>query len=123
MDLVVTLTDAQLEAIAHRVAELLAAERPSEPAAEWLTVAEAAALARVTAKTIYRWRSEGRLTADGSTGRALIDRPELEALLAAGPKLQARTAKPGRRAPSDVFARMARDRRPERASEGVRGER
>jgi len=110
VDLVITLTNAQLEAIAHRLAELLTDRKAPEPVPEWLTVAEAATLGRLTAKTVYRWRFEGKLTADGSTGRALIDRPKLEGLLAAGPRPQAWTAGPSRRAPSDGFARMARER-------------
>jgi hypothetical protein len=51
MDAAVTLIDAQLEAIARRVAELLADHRPSEPS-ELLTVAQAAQLAGVSTKTI-----------------------------------------------------------------------
>jgi hypothetical protein len=110
VDLVVTLTDDQLEEIADREAEQLTDHRAPEPVPEQLTVAEAAALARVTAKTIYHRRFDGKLTAGGSRGRPLIDRPELEALLAAGPSSEACTAGPTRRAPSDVFGRMARER-------------
>jgi hypothetical protein len=61
----------------HRLAELLTDCNAPEPVPEWLTVAEAGSLGRVTAKTVYRWRFEGKLTADGSTGRALIDRAQV----------------------------------------------
>jgi hypothetical protein len=52
MDVVVTLTDDQLEAIAQRMAELLADQRASVPAPELLTVAQAAELAGVSVKTV-----------------------------------------------------------------------
>jgi len=81
MDLTVTLTDAQLEAIAPRVAELLADRRASEPVPELLPVAPAAQLAGVSAKTIRNWLSTGKLPRTGSR----IARTDLMALLA-GPQ-------------------------------------
>jgi hypothetical protein len=65
LDLTVTLTDEQLEAIAHRVAELLADQLPFEPASELLTAAQAAGIAGVSAKTIRNWLSAGPIDSPG----------------------------------------------------------
>ena len=74
MDLTVTLTDDQLEAIALRVAEMLADRGASEPAPELPTVAQAAELAGVGAMTVRNWLSAGRLTRQGVPGRSTIGR-------------------------------------------------
>lgn len=108
MDLVVTLTDAQLEAIAHRVAELLSDRLASEPAPELLTVSQAAELAGVTRKTIANWLSAGRLRRHGVARRPWVSRVELEALLAPqlpqGTEPSSRRGKPS--APTGQFARI-----------------
>jgi excisionase family DNA binding protein len=107
LDLTVTLTDDQLEAIAHRVAELLADRRASEPAPELLTVSQAAELAGVTRKTIANWLSAGRLRRHGVARRPWVSRVELEALLAPQrPQAEpsSRRGKPS--APTGQFARI-----------------
>jgi len=90
MDLTVTLTDAQLEAIAVRLAELLA-DRPSAPAPELLTVAQAAELAGVSAKTVRNWLSAGRLARHGKPHAPRVARAELLALIDPQAVLDGRT--------------------------------
>jgi hypothetical protein len=113
VDLTVTLTDAQLEAIAHRVAELLADQRPSESSPELLTVAQAAKLAGVSEKTVRNWLSTHRLTRHGAPRTPRVARGELLALINQQPVSDGRTARPRRpRRPQTgpgTFARMARE--------------
>ena len=104
MDLVVTLTDAQLEAIAHRVSELLADQRPSEPP-ELLTVAQAAELAGVSTKTIRNWLSARKLPRTGSR----IARADLMALLAGPERTPRRARTPKRPDAVGTFTQLARD--------------
>jgi len=107
LDLLVTLTDAQLEAIAHRVAELLAEGRASEPAAELLTVSQAAELAGVTRKTIANWLSAGRLRRHGVARRPRVSRVEVEALLAPQrPQAEPSSRRGKPTAPTGQFARI-----------------
>ncbi len=85
---------ALVEAIAARAAELvleqLADRRAPATDGRWLTVEEAAAFLRCKPQRIYELRSSRQLTphyegqggADGRRGRALVDRQELEALIA-----------------------------------------
>ena len=50
---------------------------------KYITRAEAAALLRVTLRTIARYLAEGRLTRRGPRGRVLIERAQVEALAGA----------------------------------------
>lgn len=83
MDVTITLTEAQLDAIAERVAarmEASGASRGTPAPAEALTVAEAAAWAGVSERTIRRAVAEGRLAALRPGGRAVrISADALEA--------------------------------------------
>jgi hypothetical protein len=81
VDLTVTLTDDQLEAIAHRVAELLADRQATEPASGLLTPAQAAEVAGVSAKADRNWLSARRLVRHGVRGHPMVSRAELAALL------------------------------------------
>ncbi len=56
----------------------------------FLTVVEAAEYARCHPRTIRRWMRAGDLTRYGHAGKALVQRAEIEALLA--PKLRAEAA-------------------------------
>lgn len=118
----VRLTPDELDAIAQRVADLLAERQVGDAAApaqpDRLTVAEAAALARVTPSTVYRWLSEQKLTRHGSIGRVLIDRAELDALLRSGPPHRPRrAAQPRFSRPAQLRDRPA-ERRFARAARG-----
>ena len=104
MDAVVTLTDAQLEAIARRVAELLADQRPSEPP-ESLTVAQAAELAGVSTRTIRNWLSAGKLPRTASR----IARADLMARLAVPARAPRRARTPKRPDAVGTFTELARD--------------
>ena len=112
MDLVVTLTDAQLEAVARRVAELLADRRPAEPS-ERMTVAQAAELAGVSAKTVRNWMSAGRFVRYGAPRSPRVARAELLAVINPLPVSDGHTARPRRgvrpRTRPGTFARMARE--------------
>ena len=81
-----TLPDELLEQLAERVADIL--EQRSRLAetndSRWLTVAEAADYLRCSRQRIYDLRSSGRLSRHGDGGRALIDRQELDDLIARG---------------------------------------
>jgi excisionase family DNA binding protein len=83
-DLVFTLPPEALEQIANQVAEILAMARAQPAARRWLTVAEAAELARCSAQRIYNLRSSGALSRTGDGGRALVDRDELDELIRRG---------------------------------------
>jgi len=113
VDLTVTLTDDQLEPIAIRVAELLADRQSSEPAAELLTVAQAAELAGVSATTVRNWLSAGRLTRQGVPGGPMVARADLMTLLAGPPRTRTspRTTLPKRGRPAGTFTALARDSR------------
>jgi hypothetical protein len=77
VDLTVILTDEQVEAIALRVADLLADRLASERVPKLLTVAQAAELAGVSAKTIRNWISAGRLSRHGAPRAPRVARGEL----------------------------------------------
>jgi excisionase family DNA binding protein len=83
------LSPEELAALAQLVAPLVVAQlrdrgRIGEsPEPQYLGVEAAAALAGVTASTVYRWCAQGRLPRHGTPGRLLVDRAELEALLRA----------------------------------------
>jgi excisionase family DNA binding protein len=68
------------EEVARQLAEL----RPAQAPPVLLTVAEAAALARVAAGSVRRWIREGRLPATGSGRLLRIAVVDLERLLACG---------------------------------------
>lgn len=110
--LTVTLTDDQLEAIARRVAQMLADRRALGPAPEFLTLARAAELARVAPKTIGNWLFAERLPRHGEPGRPRVARAELLAMIDPPPSADGRTPRPRRpgrpRASSGAFARLAR---------------
>ena len=112
MNVVLTLSDGQLEEIAQRVAEILASREAAAPAGELLTVTSAAALAGVTPKTLRNWFSLGRLTRRGAPGTPLVDRGELLALLAPGSPSDGRGVRPKRpgkpRPAAGTFTDMAR---------------
>jgi excisionase family DNA binding protein len=67
------------EEVARQLAEHRAASVPT-----WLTVAEAATLARVAAGSVRRWIREGRLPATGSGRLLRIQVADLDRLLASG---------------------------------------
>ena len=80
------MSEGELARLAELVAPLVAAELRIAPVrtSEFVTVTEAAELARVTESTVRRWIRTGALTGGGSPGRVLIDRAELSGLLAGG---------------------------------------
>ena len=50
-----------------------------------LTTAEVAARLKVTSKTVYRWRAEGRIPAPIQVGRALLwQSADIDAVVAGG---------------------------------------
>lgn len=71
--------DQRIELIVRRVL----AERDVKPANDsgFMSVAEAAAFARVTPYTIRRWVKRGELTRHEAGSRVLVKRDELERLL------------------------------------------
>jgi excisionase family DNA binding protein len=79
------LTDEQLEAIAERVAELLA-DRDREQHGDdgWLDVAGAAEHLSCPASRIYSLTSSGRIPVHRDGSRLLFRRSELDAYVAAG---------------------------------------
>jgi Helix-turn-helix domain len=107
-----TLADDQLEEIAQRVAEILAAREPTSPTPDLLTVAQAAEVAGVSPKTIANWLSGGRLTRCGAPRSPLVDRAELQAFLDPEGRRQTRTVRrtrPGKPRPaSGAFAQLAK---------------
>lgn len=58
----------------------------SAPACEWLTVSEAAELARVSTKTVRNWIAGGELERHGVGRHARVARAELARRMATGPK-------------------------------------
>ncbi len=72
-----------LEDIIRRIVreELAAAANDQQPASEYLSTTEAAALARVTPGTIRRWIREGELTRHAAGAHVRVKRDELEAFL------------------------------------------
>jgi hypothetical protein len=107
-----TLTDGQIEELAQRVAEILADRAPSEPS-EQLTVAQAAALAGVSTKTVRNWMSAGRLVRHGAPRAPRVARDELLAVIDPQPRSEGRAARKRRRVrpqtAARTFARMARE--------------
>lgn len=62
--------------------ELAKAKPANDAASDYLTVAEAAALARVTSGTVRRWVRRGELTRHEAGNRVRVRRDEVERLLA-----------------------------------------
>ena len=86
MSFVLALTEEQLEALAARVAPLVAAHLAEiggngTDSSPWLTVEEAAALLRCDPQRVYEMRSSDRLTAYKEGGRAVVSRGEVESLI------------------------------------------
>src|SRR5947207_265833 len=81
-ELTVALPAEIVEAIALRVAEILAPRFEALPASPYLSIGEAAEHARCSKQRIYDLRSAGVLTKCGDGSRALVLRAELEAYLA-----------------------------------------
>ncbi len=79
----IELTPAAIEAIAEKAAVLVLTQLTTKPSplSAYLTVTEAAALARCNTQRIYDLRSSGRLSRTGDGTRALVRRDELEAYL------------------------------------------
>lgn len=90
------LTGEQVERLAHRVAEIVAAQtQPSPPSPPFLSVREASDLLRSSRQRVYDLLSDGRLTRHKDGTRVLIRRDEIERYLAgthSGP-LQRRTGR------------------------------
>lgn len=101
----VTLTVEQLEVIAERVATILAERSEqvgyAEATCSFVSIAEAARLLGVTAKTVQNMVSDGRLSRHGGPRRPLASRSEVTAL-AAGE---------GREKPAQAVTRASRVRR------------
>jgi Helix-turn-helix domain len=86
-ELRVAVPDDVIELIAQRVADMLEARnaaRAAGPVGRWLTVADAAAYIGARPQRIYDLRSSGRLRRTGDSGRALVDRRELDVLIERG---------------------------------------
>jgi len=81
-ELVVTVTDDLVERIAQRVAEILAERDRRESSSRWLTAQQAADYLQATPQRIYDLRSSGWLSRTGDGSRVLVDRRELDVLLA-----------------------------------------
>jgi Helix-turn-helix domain len=86
VNLTVTLTIDQLRGmIEQEVARAFAASGPAQGPPtedrELLRVSEAAALVGLSPKTLYNYRSEGRLTRHGLPGAAMVSRTELLGLM------------------------------------------
>lgn len=64
------------------VRDELAKAKPANDATEYLSVAEAAQLARVSSGTVRRWVRTGELTRHEAGARVLVRRDELERFLA-----------------------------------------
>jgi excisionase family DNA binding protein len=62
--------------------ELERRTKPANDSAEYLSIKEAAALARVSVYTVRRWVRRGELTKHEAGSRLLVRRDELERLLA-----------------------------------------
>lgn len=76
------LSDDQVEAIARRVAEMLASSPVAAPAGELLTVREAAEFLRCSRQRVDNLLSQGRLPRVKEGRRTLVARAELERYLA-----------------------------------------
>jgi excisionase family DNA binding protein len=75
-----------VDAVARRALELFIADAVplrDKPSSPYMTVTEAASYARCSRQRIYDLRSSGRLSRHADGSRALIDRRELDAYLAA----------------------------------------
>jgi len=70
------------ELIRSIVRDELAKTKPANDTTDYLSVAEAAALARVSPGTIRRWVRHGELTRHEAGSRVLVKREELETFLA-----------------------------------------
>ncbi len=79
----VAVPDELLEALAVRVAELLAPVLATPAASPWMDVAEAAEYLRCKPKRIYDLISQRRIPVHRDGGRVLLRRDELDAHLAA----------------------------------------
>lgn len=113
--IVFTLSPGQVDELARRVAEILAERAAPAPApAAFVTLAEAAALLGVSAKTVRNMMGEkdGRLSRHGAPRRPLVARVEVEALAAGAgrEKPTERVRRPDRppREPSRTFTSRAR---------------
>ena len=80
-ELALPIPDEWLEAIAERVAELLAERAPAANGSPYLSVAEAAELLRADPQRVYDLLSSGRLTRIKDGSRVLVCRAELDAYL------------------------------------------
>lgn len=70
-----------LEDIVRSIVREELARRDTEPTSAFLSVAEAAAFARVSPGTVRRWIKANELTRHSAGTRVLVDRAELEAFL------------------------------------------
>lgn len=70
------------QAIRRIVREELAKQKPANDESGYLSVAEAAAFARVSPGTVRRWVRRGELTRHEAGARVLVKRDELEKFLA-----------------------------------------
>ena len=87
MDISITLTPDQVDAIAARVAEIITAETPSpgsEGGSRWLSPDEAADVLRCDRRRIYKLVEERSLSPHHEGRRLLLDRGEVESLVARG---------------------------------------
>jgi len=71
------LTDEQLRPLADRLAPLVGVE-PPRPVSPWMTPEEAAEYLRTTRKAIYSRLDSGQFTRNGTPGRVLLARSEVE---------------------------------------------
>jgi hypothetical protein len=98
VNVTIAFTDDQLAAIAHQVAELLRDQSRTQEAPtddrELLRVADAAAVAGLSRKTIYNYLSDGRLTRYGQSRVPMVSRSQLLALIGRDVR------EPGRQAPA-----------------------
>lgn len=88
----VTLAPGDLDLIADRVAAILAARAPVQPASAYIVVGEAARILGISPKTIQNYLSAGRLTRHGGPRRPLVARAEVEALAAGSEAVHRRNA-------------------------------
>jgi len=81
------LTGEQLDLLARRVAEIVAAHTPptAPPASAFLSVREASELLRASRQRIYDLLSDGRLTRHKDGSRVLIRRDEIDRYLRGEP--------------------------------------
>ena len=77
------LTSEQIDAIATRAAEIVAARQPvgtARQSSNYLTAREAAELLRSRTRRVYELVGDGRLTRHGDGRRLLVSRMEVENL-------------------------------------------